>query len=113
MKERKRIVWLIGIFVGILCIRSAAFVPEKLNRGLVAVKTEGGVFVSWRLFSTDDDSTSFDLYRDGVKVNSQPIVLTNYFDAGGSATSEYVVKTLCRGKQVYGILLLIVKNPGT
>ena len=100
MKERKRIVWLIGIFVGIFCIRSAAFVPEKLNRGLVAVKTEGGVFVSWRLFSTDDDSTSFDLYRDGVKVNSQPIVLTNYFDAGGSATSEYVVKTLCRGKQV-------------
>ncbi len=100
MKERKRIVWLIGIFVGIFCIRSAAFVPEKLNRGLVAVKTEGGVFVSWRLFSTDDDSTSFDLYRDGVKVNSQPIVLTNYFDAGGSVTSEYVVKTLCRGKQV-------------
>lgn len=59
MKERKRIVWLIGIFVGIFCIRSAAFVPEKLNRGLVAVKTEGGVFVSWRLFSTDDDSTSY------------------------------------------------------
>ena len=29
MKERKRIVWLIGIFVGIFCIRSAAFVPEK------------------------------------------------------------------------------------
>ena len=35
-----------------------------------------------------------------MKVNSQPIVLTNYFDAGGSVTSEYVVKTLCRGKQV-------------
>lgn len=59
MKKGKRIVWLIGIFVGIFYLHSAAFVPEKLNRGLVAVKTEGGVFVSWRLFSTDDDSTYF------------------------------------------------------
>lgn len=77
---------------------SRAFVPEKLDRGLVAVKTPEGVFISWRFLSTDSDSTLFELYRDGEKIGDAPFVLTNYLDADGCDTSHYVVKTLCGGR---------------
>lgn len=34
----------------------AARQMEALNRGLVAVKTEGGIFVSWRFLGTENAS---------------------------------------------------------
>lgn len=75
---------------------------EFLNRGLIAVKVEQGVFISWRMLGTDDESTFFDLYRDDVKVNKQPITTsTNYFDAEGTANSTYFVKANLReGEQL-------------
>ena len=79
---------------------SRAFVPEKLDRGLVAAKTSEGVFISWRYLSTDSDSTLFELYRDGEKIGDAPFVLTNYLDADGCDTSHYVVKTFCGGKEL-------------
>lgn len=68
---------------------------EKLDRGVVAVKTTGGVFVSWRYLGTDVRKTAFDLYRDGVKVNTDLITtVTNYLDEAGTASSKYVLKTI-------------------
>ncbi|MCM1075734.1 MAG: LamG domain-containing protein [Bacteroides sp.] len=72
---------------------------EKLDRGVVAVKTDGGVFVSWRSLVTDDKALAFDVYRDGVKVNETPLKSkTNITDASGSATSKYTVKAVIDGK---------------
>ncbi|MDE5826907.1 MAG: rhamnogalacturonan lyase, partial [Duncaniella sp.] len=66
---------------------------EKLDRGVVAVKTDGGVFVSWRSLISDDKSTAFDVYRDGVKITASPITTkTNMTDAEGSVSSKYTVK---------------------
>lgn len=66
---------------------------EYLDRGLVAVRQENGVYVGWRMLGTDPDSVSFDLYRDGVKVNSTPITgSTNYLDAQGTGSSKYQIK---------------------
>lgn len=68
---------------------------EKLDRGVVAVKTATGVYVSWRSLDTDSKALSFDVYRDGVKVNAEPITQgTNFKDAEGTATSKYVVKAV-------------------
>ena len=47
---------------------NAARQMEWLNRGLVAVKTSGGVFLSWRVLGTEGSETSFNLYRDGEKI---------------------------------------------
>jgi len=68
---------------------------EKLNRGLVAVRTSSSqVFLSWRVLGSDPDNVAFNLYRDGVKINTTPIVTaTNYNDATVSATT-YTVKTV-------------------
>ena len=43
-------------------------VMEKLDRGTVAVKTNGGVYLSWRLLGTESlTNQAFDIYRDGEK----------------------------------------------
>ena len=65
---------------------------EYLDRGLVAVKTDNGVFVSWRLFGTDPQNIAFNIYRDGTKINSTPITLsTNYLDNSGGSNSKYYI----------------------
>ena len=46
---------------------------EKLNRGVVAIKSNGKVTVSWRLLKADQADTPFDVYRNGKKLNSKPI----------------------------------------
>ena len=68
---------------------------EKLDRGVLAVKADKGVFVSWRAFASDDKNLAFDVYRNGTKINSAPIKkCTNYTDAGGNAGDKYVVKAV-------------------
>lgn len=41
---------------------------EYLTRGLIAVKTEQGVFVSWRFLGTDHETTAFHLYREELRL---------------------------------------------
>ncbi|OMC73689.1 rhamnogalacturonan lyase [Paenibacillus odorifer] len=71
---------------------------EKLNRGLVAVKVSSGIFVSWRLLGTEELSVSFNLYRNGTKVNVTPITdSTNYQDNAGTTSSSYTVRAIVGG----------------
>ena len=55
---------------------------EKLDRGLVAVSEGGGkVYLSWRVWGTDPANISFNVYRDGTKINASPITgATNIVD---------------------------------
>ncbi|WP_256224197.1 rhamnogalacturonan lyase [Paenibacillus sp. 1_12] len=73
---------------------------EKINRGVVAVKVSGGVFVSWRLLGTEAADTAFNLYRGSTKVNASPITnSTNYQDAAGTTSSTYTVKAVVSGTE--------------
>ncbi|XBO87490.1 hypothetical protein AAGG52_08495 [Bacillus licheniformis] len=73
---------------------------ESLNRGLVAVKTGNGVFVSWRLLGTEPSSVSFNVYRNGKKLNGSPITSsTNYQDAGGDSNAVYQVRAVLNGME--------------
>lgn len=71
---------------------------EKLNRGTVAVRVNSSsVFISWRLFGTETNSTAFNIYRDDVKLNAQPITgATNYTDQT-TANGVYKVKAVVNG----------------
>lgn len=77
----------------------AARQMEALNRGLVAVKTDGGIFVSWRFLGTENASVLFNVYRDGQKLNAAPVKTTNYVDKNGSAGSTYTVRTVVNGTE--------------
>ena len=47
---------------------------EKLDRGVVAVRQpDGKVFVSWRILRDDLKGESFDVYRNGIKLNKTPL----------------------------------------
>ena len=74
---------------------------EKLDRGLIAVKSGSGYFLSWRLFGTDPQDTTFgfNVYRGTTKLNTAVITdSTNYLDsAGGSGT--YTVKAVTNGAE--------------
>lgn len=74
---------------------------EKLDRGLIAIKTDGGIYLSWRLFDSEDNifgsadkNVSFNVYRDGKKI-SEVATNTNYFDS--TVGTNYSVAPVING----------------
>ncbi len=70
---------------------------EKLDRGLVAVNTSSGVYLSWRLFDSEDcrygsaeKNVSFNVYRGSEKI-ATVTDSTNYVDKSGNTSSTYSV----------------------
>ncbi|TWI85595.1 rhamnogalacturonan endolyase [Lacibacter cauensis] len=83
------------------CVTAQLFAQrkmEKLNRGTVAVRVNSSsVFISWRLFGTETNSTAFNIYRDDIKLNAQPINgATNYTDQT-TTNGVYKVKAVVNG----------------
>ncbi|MEV6517862.1 cellulose binding domain-containing protein [Micromonospora chalcea] len=73
---------------------------EKLDRGLVSVRSGSGNLVSWRLLGTETTGVSFNLYRGGTKVNASPITgATTYLDSGAAAGSAYTVRAVLNGAE--------------
>lgn len=79
---------------------ASAWQMESLDRGLVAVRKDSGMFLSWRLLGTEDYSTAFNVYRDGTKIAGPITNSTNYFDAGGNTSHTYVVRSVVNGTEV-------------
>ena len=79
---------------------------EPLNRGVVAMRSGNQVVVSWRTLSSDKPGEFFDVYRNGEKMNVEPMVKggTFFVDAhplqgdatyevrGGGKNGAYVLK---------------------
>ncbi|WP_459194764.1 rhamnogalacturonan lyase family protein [Halosimplex sp. J119] len=72
---------------------------ESLDRGLVAVPTDGGVLLRWRLFGTEPADLGFHVFRDGERLNDKPITdSTNYLDPDGTTDSTYAVRAVGNGR---------------
>ncbi|NID10027.1 rhamnogalacturonan lyase [Fibrivirga algicola] len=73
---------------------------ERLNRGVVAVRTSAEeVYVGWRLFGTDPADIAFNVYRGKTRVNVSPITgATNLIDRT-SASGTYTVRAVVNGKE--------------
>jgi hypothetical protein len=77
---------------------------ERLDRGLVAVSTGEGVFLSWRLLgdevsgstATGMDGVDFRVYRNGKRV-ATVTDSTNYLDRDAGTGGEYRVAAVARG----------------
>ena len=68
---------------------------ENLGRGVVAVRENPqDVVVTWRYLTADPENVTFDVYRDGKKVNSKPLKDATYFvdKYSGSKAATYTVK---------------------
>ena len=69
-------------------VAMAQRVTDKLDRGLVALPSGSGNFVSWRIMGEEYYDVEYNLYRDGVKLNSVPLKVSNYTDTKGSSSSK-------------------------
>lgn len=93
------------IIIAALCVSiltcistaNAQRVSEKLNRGLVAVKTSANqAFLSWRILGNDPENIAFNVYRNGIKLNTSPIsTVSNFID--NVVGTEYSIKTVIDG----------------
>ncbi len=73
---------------------------EFLNRGLIAIKVERGVYIGWRLLGSDNEQIGFYVYRDGEILNEMPIChSTNFLDENGSIDSTYSVMGVVNEKE--------------
>ena len=87
--------------------------PEALDRGAVATftGTTSNYLVNWRWLIDDPRDVSFNVYRDGKKLNDAPITdKTNFLDTQGSAQSIYTVETLSAGEVVETSTALMLPN---
>ena len=68
---------------------------ENLGRGVVAVReSPEKVNISWRYLTQDPESQSFDVYRDGKKINKSPITESTFFTDNykGKEAATYEVR---------------------
>ena len=73
-------------------------VMEYLDRGIYAVKSGSGMFVSWRFNADDPDDAEYQLYRNNELIyTSKAGDPTSYQDNGGSADARYRVDTIAGG----------------
>ncbi|UOQ51212.1 rhamnogalacturonan lyase family protein [Hymenobacter cellulosivorans] len=76
---------------------------EKLNRGVVAVRTSSSqVYVGWRLFGNDPAGISFNVYRGSTKANSVPITNSTNFVDNTSTDATYSVRAVLNGVEQAG-----------
>jgi hypothetical protein len=71
---------------------------ERLNRGLISVRSGSGNYVGWRWLGTDPAGVAFNVYRGSTRVNASPITnSTNLFDSGAPAGASYTVRAVVNG----------------
>ena len=102
---------MIGALDALLWLGALAFsnIPERLDRGLIALPRGGGeVYIGWRLLESDPSDVAFNVYRaerpDGpfVKCNPEPIAdSTNFVDGGLpiGRTYYYTVRPVVGGRE--------------
>ncbi len=75
---------------------------EDLDRGVVALKVPGGVYVGWRMLGYEYDpieaNVAYNLYRDSTKL-ATVTDSTNYLDASGTESSKYSVSLVVQGAE--------------
>lgn len=71
---------------------------EQLDRAPVAVATDEGVYLGWRMLGLDPETIGFHVYRDGTRVTDQPLTgSTNLLDPDGTTASTYRVSAVVDG----------------
>ena len=72
---------------------SAQRTMDKLDRGLVAVKSGSSTFVSWRIQPDEYYDVTYTLYRNGSKI-AEGLTVSNYSDNQYSASNTYKVEAV-------------------
>jgi rhamnogalacturonan endolyase len=93
--------WLAALCVGVAWSSGPVRQMERLDRGCVAIpQANGQVFVSWRMLGTEPKDLSYNVYRNGDKLNHEPITrTTNLVDDHASVNAAYTVTAIIDGTE--------------
>ena len=94
---RKKLLLLMFLGMTVMSGR-AQRTTDVIDRGLVAVKTGSGIFCSWRVTAEEYYDVTYNIYRDGTKINTEPLSVSNFTDKSGTVSSKYAVEAVVRGK---------------
>jgi len=73
---------------------------ENLDCGLIAILQNEGYLISWRLLGNEAYDTGFNVYRDGDKVNYEPITgATMVLDEDGTDDPKYTIRAVMDGEE--------------
>ncbi|WP_017472475.1 rhamnogalacturonan lyase [Amphibacillus jilinensis] len=85
---------------------------EDLDRGLIAVQTDKGVFLSWRIAINEYLTTTYQIHRDGqliATVNQEQN--SNYLDRAGKIDSQYTVVAITGDQYEQSSPASVLENP--
>ncbi|MGP4022465.1 rhamnogalacturonan lyase [Actinomadura sp. 3N407] len=77
---------------------AAARQAERLDRGLIGVRSGNGNYVGWRLLGTDPPGAAFALYRGTTRI-ATVAGSTNHWDEGAPAGASYTVRPIVNGTE--------------
>lgn len=95
---KKRLLLAIGAALAIAPTMTAQRVTDALGRGLVAMKTDAGVFCSWRINADEwDMGTEYNVYRGSTRLNRTPLKVSNFTDPSGTTDATYTIRPVING----------------
>ncbi|MFD9394432.1 hypothetical protein ACFWBB_27970 [Streptomyces sp. NPDC060000] len=78
-------------------------IVENLDRGLVAVPSGQGTFLSWRLLGTEyaryGDAIAFNVYKNGRRLNREPVRKSTTYQDNSRGTGTYTVRPVVGGHE--------------
>lgn len=95
----KRILLALGATMALAQGATAQRTTDVLDRGLVAMKTDSGVFCSWRINADEWYGTEYNIYRGSTKLNETPLKVSNFTDPAGSLDATYTVRAVVNGTE--------------
>ncbi len=92
---------LAGALSQMACDGFAQRVQQEMGRGVVVAKNGSSATVTWRKFAQEPEDIGYNIYVDGVKLNSRPVMNTNYVSTAASfpVGSEVTVTTVVGEKE--------------
>ncbi|OQD57427.1 hypothetical protein BM536_004270 [Streptomyces phaeoluteigriseus] len=78
-------------------------VVENLDRGLVAVPSAEGTFLSWRLLGTEyarhGEAIAFNVYKNGRRLNREPVRKSTTYRDHSPGKGRYTVRAVVDGRE--------------
>ena len=96
----KRILLALAVTMALAQGATAQRTTDVLDRGLVAMKTDSGVFCSWRINADEWYGTEYNIYRGSTKLNETPLKVSNFNDPTGSLDATYTVRAVVNGTEL-------------
>ncbi len=76
-------------------------IQQEMGRGVVVSKNGTSATVTWRKFAQESETLGYNIYVDGVKLNTRPVMNTNYVSTAASLPvgSKVTVTTVVGDKE--------------